>query len=253
MTVHDVLIAGCGTGSHSIETAQRFPNAQVLAIDISRASLAYARRKTGEAGVRNIQYAQADVLKIGTIGRSFDLIEAVGVLHHLSDPVEGWRALVSVLRPGGLMLVGVFSALGKGRIETARNFIRERGYGPSADEIRAGRQELIRGGQVPSSSDFYSTSGCRALWFNAIEHQFSIAEIEALVEVDGMSFLGFEVAPDVREQFNREFPRPGAFTDFECWQMFEQVHPSTFPGSYVFWVQKTGATSERQPPDAITG
>ena len=239
MTVRDALIAGCGTGSHSIETAQRFPDAQVLAIDLSRVSLAYARRKTSEAGIHNIRYAQADVLKIGSIGRSFDLIEAVGVLHHLSDPEAGWRALLSVLRPGGLMLVGVFSALGKTRIETSREFIRQRGYGPSADDIRAGRQELIRGNQVPSSSDFYSTSGCRSLWFNAIEHQFSIPDIKSLVEADGLNFLGFEVAPDVREQFNREFPRRGAFTDFECWQAFEKAHPSTFPGSYVFWVQKT--------------
>ena len=42
----DVLIAGCGTGYHSIETAQLFPQSHVLAVDISRASLAYARRKT---------------------------------------------------------------------------------------------------------------------------------------------------------------------------------------------------------------
>jgi tetratricopeptide (TPR) repeat protein len=37
----DVLIAGCGTGAHSIQTAQRFPQARVLAIDISLPSLAY--------------------------------------------------------------------------------------------------------------------------------------------------------------------------------------------------------------------
>ncbi len=42
----DVLIAGCGTGQHAIETAQRFSGARVLAIDLSLTSLAYAKRKT---------------------------------------------------------------------------------------------------------------------------------------------------------------------------------------------------------------
>ena len=45
----DVLIAGCGTGQHAIETAQRFAGARVLAVDLSRASLAYAARKSREA------------------------------------------------------------------------------------------------------------------------------------------------------------------------------------------------------------
>ena len=42
----DILIAGCGTGEHPFDIARRFPDARVLAIDLSRTSLAYARRKT---------------------------------------------------------------------------------------------------------------------------------------------------------------------------------------------------------------
>src|SRR5262249_19136936 len=58
-TTKDVLIAGCGTGFHSIETAQLFPHSRILAIDVSRASLAYARRKTRTAGLQNVEYRQA--------------------------------------------------------------------------------------------------------------------------------------------------------------------------------------------------
>ena len=63
----------------------------MLAIDISRTSLAYARRKTREAGIANIEYAQADILKLGTLERRFDVIETVGVLHHLAEPTAGLR------------------------------------------------------------------------------------------------------------------------------------------------------------------
>ena len=76
----DILIAGCGTGKHPFWIAQYFPNGRILAIDLSRANLAYARRKTREEGLQNIEYAQADILKLGGIGRTFDRIDAVGVL-----------------------------------------------------------------------------------------------------------------------------------------------------------------------------
>ena len=124
----DVLIAGCGTGQHAIETAQRFAGARVLAIDLSRTSLGYAIRKTREAGLRNIQYAQADILKLGSLDASFDVIEASGVLHHLGDPAQGWRVLLSLLRPGGFMHVGLYSALARADIRAARALIAERGY-----------------------------------------------------------------------------------------------------------------------------
>jgi hypothetical protein len=43
-----ILIAGCGTGEHPFDIAQKSPEASILAIDLSRVSLAYARRKTRE-------------------------------------------------------------------------------------------------------------------------------------------------------------------------------------------------------------
>ena len=71
----DILLAGCGTGRQAVEMAQRFASAQVLAIDLSLASLGYAKRKAQELGLTNIEFAQADILKLGQLGRSFDLIE----------------------------------------------------------------------------------------------------------------------------------------------------------------------------------
>ena len=42
----EILIAGCGTGLHAIDTATRFKGCKVLAIDLSLSSLAYVKRKT---------------------------------------------------------------------------------------------------------------------------------------------------------------------------------------------------------------
>ena len=107
----DILIAGCGTGQQVIEAAAKLLDAHVLAIDLSLASLCYATRKTHEAGLTNVRYAQADILQMQEVGETFDFIEATGVLHHLSDPFAGWEALLPLLRvcPGTSSRITKFS------------------------------------------------------------------------------------------------------------------------------------------------
>jgi 2-polyprenyl-3-methyl-5-hydroxy-6-metoxy-1,4-benzoquinol methylase len=238
----DILIAGCGTGSHSIDSALRFPKARILAIDISRTSLAYARRKTRALGLTNIEYGQADILKLASLGRRFDVIETVGVLHHLADPAAGWRVLLSLLRPHGLMLVGLYSATARQSLAAARTFIAERGYRATADDIRACRQELIQRFGMPPFRDFSSTSGCRDLLFNVMEHQFTMPQIEEFLDENRLTFLGFEqLPPDVLRQFQQQFPDADAMHDLGSWHAFEQANPLTFGNMYFFWMQKTDA------------
>ena len=79
-----MLIAGCGTGQVAIGSVQKHMGAQALAIDLSLSSLCYAKRKTPAELAARIDYAQADILKLGSIGRSFDVVDASGVLHHMS-------------------------------------------------------------------------------------------------------------------------------------------------------------------------
>ena len=191
----EILVAGCGTGQHSIETARRLKGARVLAIDLSQASLSYAKRKTQELGLKNIEYAQADILQLGGIGRTFDVIEASGVLHHLSAPMTGWRVLLSMLRPGGVMRLGLYSRLARRELDAARAFIAQHGYGTSAEEIRRCRQDLTSFGddtalaKVLDWGDFFSTSACRDLLFHVQEHQTSLSEIEDFLRQNELQFL----------------------------------------------------------------
>ena len=95
----DILIAGCGTGRHSIGVAQQFARCENAGDRSQRRSLGYAKARTGALGVTNIDYAQADILQLGSIGRTFDMIQSAGVLHHLADPWAGWRVLLSLCVP----------------------------------------------------------------------------------------------------------------------------------------------------------
>jgi SAM-dependent methyltransferase/tetratricopeptide (TPR) repeat protein len=242
----EILVAGCGTGRHAVISALRYPNAKVLAVDISLASLAYARRKTREANLRTIEYAQADIMNLGSIGRRFDQIEAIGVLHHLDDTMAGWRTLLSLLRPGGVMRVGLYSATARQGLNLARAFVSERGYRATADDIRACRQELIRREtgmlrkELTTGRDFYAMSECRDLLFHVMEHQFTIADIKAFVTEQGLSFLGFDADTPNLGKFQQQFPGTDALVDLDRWERFEAANPQTFGTMYLFDVQSPG-------------
>jgi tetratricopeptide (TPR) repeat protein/2-polyprenyl-3-methyl-5-hydroxy-6-metoxy-1,4-benzoquinol methylase len=240
----DVLIAGCGTGSHSILTAQRFRGARVLAIDLSLSSISYAKRKTRELGMTNIEYAQADILKIGGIARTFDIIESGGVLHHLADPFMGWRTLLSLLRPGGFMRLGFYSELARRHVVKAREIIAARGYGSTPDDIRRFRQDLtvkdlsVELQWLSNVSDFYSTSDCRDLLFHVQEHRLTLDQIESFLAEFGLKFIGFLLDPRVLNQYRARFADDAPGTNLRNWARFEADNPDTFVGMYQFWIQQ---------------
>ena len=129
-----VLIAGAGTGRHAIAASARYgANARVLAVDLSRRSLAYAKAKAARFEAGNLDFAQADLQNIPDETGPFDIIEAVGVLHHMAEPFKGWQALIRLLRPGGLMLAGLYSAVSRQGIGEMR---RDPAYpGPACDDV----------------------------------------------------------------------------------------------------------------------
>ena len=240
----DILIAGCGTGQQSIETAQNFPAARLLAIDLSLTSLGYAKRKSQELGLDNIEYAQADIMKLEFLDRDFDIIESTGVLHHLADPLAGWKVLLSLLRPGGFMRLGFYSEVARRGVVLARTFIYERGYGSTAEDIRQCRQELLGSdngitfGAALKLVDFFTISACRDLLFHVQEHHMTLAGIDTFLRENDLQFLGLELKPDILEDYRRRFPDDQTALNLGNWQVFENEHPDLFLGMYQFWIQK---------------
>lgn len=237
----DMLVAGCGTGQVAIASAQKYLGARVLALDLSLASLCYAKRGTPADVAPRIEYAQADILKLTQLERGFDVIDSSGVLHHMADPFEGWRILLSLLRPGGVMHVGLYSEAGRRDVWAARKLIGERGFGSTPDEIRRCRQELL---QTPLASltrftDFFTLSECRDLLFHVQEARLSIPAIKAFITGNNLKFLGFEFGMPMLAQYRGHFASSGwAWTDFDRWHAFEIQNPDTFSGMYQFWIQK---------------
>ncbi len=240
-----ILVAGCGTGKHLVQTARVFADAQVTAIDLSRASLAYAMRQANRLGIDNIRFAQADITRLGADAGAFDIIECSGVLHHLENPVVGWRVLVDRLTADGVMAVGLYSERARRHIAAARAFRDRHRYPVTVDGVRRCRQDIIAladddpAKPVIASSDFYTLSSCRDLIFHVQEHTFDLAAIDQAISTLGLEFLGFVHSdPSVLAAYRARFPDDPEAADLDRWDRFESDNPDTFAGMYQFWVRK---------------
>ncbi|MDB2341183.1 tetratricopeptide repeat protein [Candidatus Pelagibacter bacterium] len=237
-----ILIAGCGTGQHSIVTASRFFDCQVTAVDLSLASLAYAKRKTAELGITNLEYLQADILKLDQLDQEFDIIESVGVLHHMNEPMAGWRVLTDLLKPGGLIMIGLYSELARHPIVEVRKEITLHKVGTSDVDIRKFRRSLAESNDknhqlLTKWGDFFSLSMLRDLIFHVQEHRFTLLQIKNCINELGLKFCGFD-NKDTILNFRKLHGEEADIYDLALWHQYEKSNPRAFTRMYQFWCQK---------------
>ncbi len=237
-----ILIAGCGTGQHAIRTSSRFESSSVLALDLSLSSVAYAKRKTKELGIRNIEYIQGDILDLGKFNRRFDIVESVGVLHHMDDPIKGWKVLTDCLKSGGLMRIGLYSDLARQQIVKIREEIKKLNVGSDEVSMREFRTRVINSDQkniksIQSFTDFYSLSELRDLLFHVQEHRYTITKIKDCIAQLGLKFCGFETI-EIVEKFKTVNTGFDDLYNLDKWNTYEEENSNTFGGMYQFWCQK---------------
>jgi len=117
----EILDAGCGTGVTAQYLSHLNPMATHFnALDLSEEALKVAKERAEKADLvgapNNAVFHHMSLYDVAVLDRKYDFINCVGVLHHLPDPVQGLRALAEQLKPGGLMHIFVYSALGRREI-----------------------------------------------------------------------------------------------------------------------------------------
>ena len=242
----NVLIAGCGTGKQILSTYNFYPNPSFTAIDISKASLAYAKRKLKEYNLeKHVKLYQCDILDVHKLGSSYDYIECCGVLHHMQDPLAGLKALCQQLKPGGKMKLALYSTLARDSIYQARQFIQEKGFEGNVEGIRECRKHMIDESFVDQTAfplyqwrDFNSLSECRDLLFHVQETSYDLLEIDNLLSQAGLLFDGFFIDQSVSKVFSEQYDQTSDLKNLSKWAQFEQSYPNTFAGMYQFMAIK---------------
>lgn len=239
-----ILVAGCGTGQHSLQVAVGNPDAEVLAMDLSSASLAYAMRMTERSEVRNVTFLQGDLLALPRLGRKFHHIECGGVLHHIRDHTAAWAVLAGCLLPGGTLRIGVYSKVARLLVSHLRACIQREGIGATPAAVRRFRARLLAEPEWASllpllvrANDFFSLSMARDLLFHVQEHQYTVDEIEGIARGLGLELLGVNLPHALRERAGMRPSDEIAIGTFAQWRACERAYVGSLR-MFQFWLQK---------------
>ena len=102
-----VLECGCGTGqlSHFLQ----LNNNHVLGIDMSIASLKLAVEHKQRNQLARCGFAQMNIFDLAIKDASFDVVISHGVLHHTGDARRAFSEIVRKVKPGGIVMVGLYN------------------------------------------------------------------------------------------------------------------------------------------------
>ncbi|QGP52849.1 bifunctional 3-demethylubiquinone-9 3-methyltransferase/ 2-octaprenyl-6-hydroxy phenol methylase [Piscirickettsia salmonis] len=239
-----ILIAGCGSGYQAINLASCCDAKEIIAIDLSATSLSYAKRMAEEFNITNIQFQQADILELtNSIDQPFDYILASGVLHHLNDPLTGWQVLTNLLKPKGVMLIGLYSKAGRKAVTQARKYIKEQKLAATPEDIRKLRADILQAPSHPLKSlskwrDFFTLSECRDLIFHVKEHQFTLNQIKQALDKLSLQFTGFQSHDLALGEHKEKITARENYQNLDLWAEYEKNNPDLFYCMYNFFCQK---------------
>jgi SAM-dependent methyltransferase len=198
-----ILDAGCGTGVGTEYLAHLNLQAEITAIDLSPGALAVAKERCQRSGVRQVEFHNLSLYQVEQLPGVFDLINCVGVLHHLPDPIKGIQALASKLAPGGLMHIFVYAELGRWEIKLMQQAIallQVNKRGDYRDGVEIGRRvftalpennRLRQREQQRWSLDNQRDECFADMYVHPQEIDYNIESLFELIDASELDFLGF--------------------------------------------------------------
>lgn len=131
----DILVAGCGTWQAAKYAVGR-PDSRVTGIDVSPTSIEHNATLKDQYALSQLDLREWPIERVAELDRRFDLIVCTGVLHHLTDPESGLRALRDVLKPHGVINLMVYAPYGRAGAYMLQEYCRRLGLDDSEAEIR---------------------------------------------------------------------------------------------------------------------
>jgi SAM-dependent methyltransferase len=96
-----ILDAGCGTGDHTLYLARKYPQAEVLGVDINADRIRENQENARRLGIANVRFEAANLCEADFASR-FDLVVSIDVLEHIVNQTGALANLSRALKPGGM-------------------------------------------------------------------------------------------------------------------------------------------------------
>lgn len=107
----NVLEAGCGTGQLSIALSRY--NRKIFGIDLSEGSLIEGQKFIIQNNIKSVFLSKMNIFKLFFDKGFFDVVISNGVLHHTHNPELSFKKLVEVLKPEGIIVIGLYHRYGR--------------------------------------------------------------------------------------------------------------------------------------------
>ena len=237
-----ILDAGCGSGVGTEYLVHLNPHAQVVGIDLSAGTLEVAKKRCQSSGADRVEFHHLSIYDVDKIPGEFELINCVGVLHHLPDPIRGIEALAKKLAPGGLMHIFVYGELGRWEIQLMQKAIallQGNKKGDYRDGVQVGRQifaslpennRIVKREKERWAMENQRDECFADMYVHPQETDYNIDTLFALIEASGLDFVGFsnpgfwqletllEKAPELIE-------RAKELSERELYRLIELLNP----------------------------
>lgn len=101
-----ILDVATGTADLAILMAKEMPGAMITGIDLSEGMIAAGEKKIGKSGLQDrVTLRRADCLDLPFEDASFDCVTVAYGVRNFEHLLEGYRQMLRVLRPGGMLCV----------------------------------------------------------------------------------------------------------------------------------------------------
>ncbi|MTJ11436.1 class I SAM-dependent methyltransferase [Anabaena sp. UHCC 0187] len=237
-----ILDAGCGSGVGTEYLVHLNPQAQVVGIDLSAGTLEVAKKRCQSSGADRVEFHHLSIYDVEQIPGEFDLINCVGVLHHLPDPIRGIEALAKKLAPGGFMHIFVYGELGRWEIQLMQKAIallQGNKKGDYRDGVQVGRKifaslpennRIVKREKERWAMENQRDECFADMYVHPQETDYNIDTLFELIDASGLDFVGFsnpgfwqlenllEKAPELIE-------RAKALSERERYRLVELLNP----------------------------
>ncbi len=258
-----ILDAGCGTGVSTDYLAHLNPGAEILAVDISAGALDLARerlRRSGGLGLSGtLRIEQRSLLELAGEG-PFDLINSVGVLHHLRKPEAGLAALAALLRPGGLLHLFLYADGGRWEIHRVQRALSALAVAGDAEGLRLGRElfadlppqnRLRRHHEQRWALDTAADANFADMYLHPQETSYDLERLFRFVASAELEFAGFsnpEVWDPARLLQGELLERARALPLRQQWALVETLDPEI--SHFEFFLSRGPLLPSRWDDDA---
>jgi SAM-dependent methyltransferase len=252
-----ILDAGCGSGVGTEYLVHLNPHAQVIGIDLSAGTLEVAKKRCQSSGADRVEFHHLSIYDVEQLPGEFDLINCVGVLHHLPDPIRGIQALAKKLAPGGIMHIFVYGELGRWEIQLMQKAIallQGDKRGDYRDGVQVGRKifsslpennRLVKREKERWAMENQRDECFADMYVHPQETDYNIDTLFELIAASELDFVGFsnpgfwdlekllEKAPELIE-------RARELTEIQRYRLIELLNPEVT--HYEFFLSRPPLT-----------